>query len=242
MSETSRIFARVKMTAAGTLVAVHIGTVQLLDGEGRRTAYRKRAVTGPVAVDALGLAGDQQGNRRVHGGREKAVYGYPLSGHDGWRAEFPLLADRFGPGAMGENLVIDGQDETTIHIGDIIRCGTALLQVAQIREPCSTFAAAFGTTRVVRAMVRSGRCGWYYRVLEPGVIEAGARHDVIERLNPGWPISRMAAFARQNAESPAALAELAALPGLTTAWQIKAAKAIALAAARGGSPAIPTRQ
>jgi MOSC domain-containing protein YiiM len=176
------------MIAAGTLVAVHIGRVMPLDGDGRRSAYRKAAVAGPVAVRALGLAGDEQGNRRVHGGPEKAIYGYPLSGHDGWRADFPALAERFGPGSMGENLVVTGQDETTIHIGDIVRCGTALLQVAQIREPCSTFAAAFGTTRVVRAMVRSGRCGWYYRVIEAGTIEAGACHDVIERPNPGWSV------------------------------------------------------
>ncbi len=91
---------------------------------------------------------------------------------------------------MGENLVVAGQDEASLCIGDIIRCGSATLQIAQIREPCSTFAAVLGTTRVVRAMTRSGRCGWYYRVIEAGSIGAGDAHDVIERPNPGLAASR----------------------------------------------------
>lgn len=215
----------------GRVEAVHIGSVARLDGAGRggdglSTAFRKQPVTGPVAVHALGIEGDQQANRRVHGGAEKAVYGYPVSNYPGWRADLPDLADRFAPGAMGENLVISGQDEASIHIGDIIRCGSALLQVSQLREPCAVLAAVFGTSRVVRAMVKSGRCGWYYRVLEPGIIAAGDSHLVIERPNPGWPVSRFAGFAAGRAGTIEALEELASLPGLTSNWQIKAAKAL----------------
>lgn len=219
------------MIAPGRLAAVHIGAIARLENAGRGgggidTAYRKSPVTGPVAVGPLGLAGDHQANRRVHGGAEKAIYGYPLSGYADWRAEFPALAARFGPGAMGENLVVTGQDEASLCIGDIIRCGTATLQIAQIREPCSTFSAVFGTSRVVRAMTQSGRCGWYYRVIEPGHLAAGDAHDVIDRPNPGWPVSRFAAFAAGRAGTVAALRELAALPGLTPRWQAKAALAL----------------
>ena len=220
------------MIAAGTIAAVHLGSITRLDNAGRRgagidTAYRKRPVAGPVAVEAMGLAGDVQANRRVHGGPEKAVYGYPLSGYDGWRAEFPDLGDRFGPGAMGENLVIAGQDEASLCIGDIVRCGSATLQIAQIREPCSTFAAIFGTTRVVRAMVRSGRCGWYYRVVETGMLGPGDGHIVIERPNPEWPVARLARFAAGHGGTVAALEALSQLKGLTPAWQAKAAAVLA---------------
>ncbi len=220
------------MTDSGTITAVHLGSITRLDNAGRRgagidTAYRKLPVAGLVAVHTLGLAGDVQANRRVHGGPEKAVYGYPLSGYEGWRAEFPDLGTRFGPGAMGENLVIAGQDEASLCIGDIIRCGSATLQIAQIREPCSTFAAIFGTTRVVRAMVRSGRCGWYYRVVEAGSLGAGDGHDVIERPNPEWPVARLAGFASGRGGTVATLEALSQLPGLTPAWQAKAAAALA---------------
>ena len=224
------------MTLAGTISAVHIGSSARLPNAGRGgagidTAYRKLPVTGAVAVHTLGLAGDVQVNRRFHGGAEKAVYGYPASGYAGWQAEFPDIADRFVPGAMGENLVVEGQDEAGLCIGDILRCGTATLQISQIREPCNTFAAIIGTRRVVRAMVRSGRCGWYYRVIEPGAIAAGDRHDVIERLNPDWSVARFAAVAAGQEGTVAALQALSSLPGLTPAWQ----RRVAVMAAQQGA-------
>ena len=217
------------MIASGTIDEVRIGAVVMLPNAGRggrgiMTAFRKHSVTGAIGVGRTGLAGDQQGNLRVHGGPEKAVYAYPASGYAGWAAEFPTLA--MAPGARGENLVITGVDEASVHIGDIIRAGTSLLQVAQIREPCSTFAAIHGTARVVRAMVKSGRCGWYCRVLEPGHMASGDVHLVIERPNPGWPVARLARFAAGEGATHDALAELAALPGLSRYWQAKAQAAL----------------
>ena len=209
------------MIASGIIAQLRIGTPQPLAGVKLPSAYRRQPVEGPVAVHELGLAGDAVGNRRVHGGPEKAVYAYPLSGYVGWIADFPAMADRFGPGAMGENLVVDGLDEASVHLGDVIRCGTATLQVAQIREPCSTFAAVMGTARVVKAMVNSGRCGWYCRVLEPGSIRPGDAHDIIERPNPAWPITRFTPIAAGKAGRQEELAELAALPGLSAYWRLK---------------------
>jgi MOSC domain-containing protein YiiM len=214
------------MIASGHIESVRVGGATLLRDR-VMTGYRKVPADGPVAVGKLGLAGDVQVNKRFHGGPEKAVYGYPVSGYAGWQAEFPALAGQFVPGAMGENLPVLGQDETSLCIGDIIRCGTALLQVAQIREPCSTFGAIHGTTRVVRAMTRSGRCGWYYRVLEPGVIAAGDAHDVVERLNPDWPVARLAVIATGKAGTREALGALSRLNGLTPAWQQRAAEMLA---------------
>jgi MOSC domain-containing protein YiiM len=232
VSGPKRHKARVKIIASATLHAVHVGRAERLENAGRggaglMTAYRKTPVAGPVQVDALGITMDTQVNRRFHGGPEKAVYGYPLAGYAGWRAEFPDIADRFVAGAMGENLVVDGQDEAGLCIGDIIRVGTATLQISQIREPCSTFAAVIGTARVVKAMVRSGRCGWYYRVLDPGTLAAGDGHDVIERPNPGWTVARFAGFAAGRSGSIDAITELTTLPGLTPAWQARAAAALA---------------
>jgi MOSC domain-containing protein YiiM len=215
------------MIAAGTIAAIHLGSVEPIGSRGQLTAYRKTPAAGAIRVHALGLEGDHQVNKRFHGGPEKAIYGYPLAGYAAWRAEFPAIADRFAPGAMGENLVVTGQDEESMHIGDIIRCGTALLQISQIREPCNTFAAIIGTTRVVRAMVKSGRCGWYYRVLEPGIMCAVDGHTVIDRPNPAWPVCRLATFAAGRAGTIEALHELATLPGLSRDWQIRAATALA---------------
>ncbi|WP_426163160.1 MOSC domain-containing protein [Sandarakinorhabdus sp. DWP1-3-1] len=225
------------MIASGTIAAVRVGRSAPLPGAGRRgadlvTAYFKSPVDGPVAIRPLGLDGDTQVNRRWHGGLEKAVYGYPASGYDGWRAEFAERAEQFVPGAMGENLVILGLDETSVCIGDTIRAGTALLQVAQHREPCATFTAVHGTAKLARAMSRSARCGWYYRVLEPGIVAAGDSHNVVERHNSGWTVARFVHVIGGKAEAAGALAELVTLPGLTPAWQAHAANALATQQAR----------
>lgn len=214
----------VAMIASGRIDELRTGKPEPLAGKPYPTAYRKQPVSGSVRVATLGLVSDTQVNRRYHGGPEKAVYAYPVSGYDAWRAEFPDIAERFGPGAMGENLVVSGLDEGSVHLGDVIRAGTALLQVSQIREPCATFAAIIGTARVVRAMTRSGRCGWYLRVLEPGEIAAGDAHDVIERPNPAWPISRFTPIGAGKAGTLADLDELARLPGLTPEWQVRLAE------------------
>jgi MOSC domain-containing protein YiiM len=84
-----------------------------------------------------------------------------------------------------------------------------------------------GTTRVVKAMVRSGRCGWYFRVLESGQIAPGDGHDVIERTNPAWPISRFTPIAAGKAGRVEELAELTVLPGLSAYWRTKLAKRLA---------------
>ena len=212
------------MIARGIITQLRIGRPHDVPGLARKSAYHRQPVTGPVAVAELGLVGDQVGNTRVHGGPEKAVYAYPLAGYAGWQAEFPDMTDRFGPGAMGENLVVDGLDESSLCLGDIIRCGTATLQIAQIREPCSTLAAVMGTSRVVKAMVRSGRCGWYLRVLESGIIAPGDGHDVIDRPNPAWPINRFTPIAAGKAGRAGELAELAVLPGLSAYWRAKLAR------------------
>ncbi len=218
------------MIASGTTAQVRRGQPEPLDPESRKkrlTAFRKQPVVGPIAVHALGIEGDTQVDRRWHGGPEKAVYSYPLSGYAGWIADLPDHAARFVPGGMGENLCIEGQDEATICIGDVIRIGTTTLQVSQIREPCNTLAQIVGTARVARAMVRSGRSGWYSRVLEPGIITAGDAHDVIERPNPAWTMLRFSRFSGGGAPSDDELAELARLSGLTPDWQARAAQLLA---------------
>lgn len=211
------------MIARGIIAQLRIGRPQPVPGVALPSAYHRQPVAGRVAVGLLGLDGDQVGNTKVHGGPDKAVYAYPGSGYAGWLTEFPEFADRLGPGAMGENLVIDGLDEASICLGDVIRCGSATLQVAQIREPCSTFAAVLGTKRVVKAMTLSGRCGWYLRVLEAGDIAAGDGHDVIERPHPDWPISRFTPIAAGRAGRIEELEALAGMAALTPRWRQKLA-------------------
>ena len=202
--------------------------------QGTPSGYRKAPVGHPVVVHDLGLTGDAQADLDVHGGRDKAVYGYPLSRYPAWAAEFPALADRMVAGAMGENLAVDGVDEMGIHIGDRVRVGGALLQVSQPRLPCFKLGLAHDEPRLIRAMVRNGFCGWYYRVVECGAIGAGDAHVVVERPNLDWPVSRFAGVIAARAMGAEVLREMVAMEGLAADWQARALRQ--LAALRHGEP------
>jgi MOSC domain-containing protein YiiM len=200
------------------IVSVHVGGVAPLGPRGTRSAFVKHAVSGPVAVGALGLDGDAQADPRVHGGPDKAVYGYPAAHYAAWRADFPEHAALFAPGGVGENLAIAGMDESDVHVGDVHALGTALLQVCQPRQPCFKFTLRFGDNRLAKAMVRNGRAGWYYRVLRPGVVAAGDRLTLRERPSD-FPFTRLVAVINLGGATPDELARLAALPELASQWR-----------------------
>src|SRR5262249_21903532 len=106
-----------------------------------------------------------------------------------------------------------GFDEDGVCIGDILRIGSTTAQVTQPRQPCFKLGLRFADMQMLRAMIRSGRSGWYLRVLEPGLVEAGASVRTIDRLNPSWPIARLNRLIRWGALRDE-IAELASLRGL----------------------------
>lgn len=71
------------------MTAIHVGRIQPLGPAGDLSAFVKSAVTGRVQITSLGLNGDEQGDLRVHGGRDKAVYGYSVENYVAWRADLP---------------------------------------------------------------------------------------------------------------------------------------------------------
>lgn len=207
---------------AASVLSVQRGPIAPL-GPGRvRSAFVKHTVAGPVRVGALGLEGDAQADLTVHGGPEKAVYGYAASRYAAWRDSFPEHSALLVPGGMGENLTITGQDETTVCLGDIYRIGGAALQVCQPRQPCFKLALRYGDPRLPKAMTRAGLSGWYFRVLEEGEVAAGASITLEHQPNPGWPIARFLGVIAAKLPSIADLTELADLDGLATQWRADA--------------------
>ncbi|MBY0375464.1 MAG: MOSC domain-containing protein [Bryobacteraceae bacterium] len=160
------------------ILSVQAGRLRDLDYRGQkvRTGIFKEPVSGPVAVRRLGLEGDQQADLRVHGGPWKAVYAYPSEHYARWRAEYPHRD--FPYGFFGENLTIEGLTEDQLETGDLIRAGSALLQVTTPREPCFKLGTKFGDMQFIRRFAESGRSGFYLAVLEEGILEAG---DPFER-------------------------------------------------------------
>jgi MOSC domain-containing protein YiiM len=193
---------------------VHVGKIAPLGPGNVPSGFVKHPVHGAVAVHPLGLDGDEQADPTVHGGPDKAVYGYAARHHATWAAEHPGLAELFVPGGVGENLAIDGMDESDLCVGDIHHIGTALLQVCQPRQPCFKFALRFADNRLPKAMVRNGRAGWYYRVVRPGEVAAGDVVRLHARPNPDFGFARLVQLVNDGSGTRAEMTRLAEMEGV----------------------------
>lgn len=205
------------MTTIPSVRSVQVGRIAPLGPGGVPSAIVKSPVDGPVAVTMLGLVGDEQADLRYHGGPEKAVYGYGAAHFPAWIAEHPDHADLFVPGGVGENLTIDGLIEADLCVGDVHRIGTAHLQVCQPRQPCFKLALRFADSKLPKAMVRNGRAGWYYRVIEEGVLTAGDAVELVDRPNPDFAFARLVEIVNFRNASAAEFAAMAAMAGLASA-------------------------
>jgi MOSC domain-containing protein YiiM len=165
------------------LVSVNVGQPRVIGatrwGKPIRSGIVKQPVTAAsISLDTLNLDGDRQADLKVHGGRDKAVYAYPVEHLPLWNDE---LGTDFGPGTFGENLSTVGALEDDVCIGDIWAWGEARLQVCQPRSPCYKLATITGRPDLLKRLVRTGRTGWYLRVLQPAIVPVAGPIQVIER-------------------------------------------------------------
>ncbi len=193
---------------------------------GRRSAIGKAPLAPPWRIAAEGLVGDRQADRRHHGGVEKALHHYPREHYDAWRADLPELAQEWRPAAFGENISTLGLTESSVCVGDVFTFGDARLQVSQGRQPCLNLNFRFGRRDMARRTQESGRCGWYYRVLQAGAARPGDSLRLIERPQPDWPLARLFALLYARARAFDELAEMAALPELAPNWRVLARRRI----------------
>jgi MOSC domain-containing protein YiiM len=165
------------------VLGVQVGAVQPLQVGAQRvmSGIRKLAVRGPVAVSALGLAGDEQADLTVHGGLSKAVYAYPVEHYAFWREHRRALglSTDLPYGSLGENLTLSGVLEASLYVGDQLRFPDCLLRVTQPRGPCYKLNAAMGDPTAVRTMAQSGLSGFCLAVDVPGSLQTGQAFEVI---------------------------------------------------------------
>jgi ferredoxin-NADP reductase/MOSC domain-containing protein YiiM len=196
------------------VLEVRTGRPKPLGRSGVTSAIDKRTRNAPVWIGELGLEGDEQAETVIHGGPYQAVLQYALHHYDTWRAEFPGIADRFGPGGFGENIVAGIFDETNLCIGDTLRLGGALVRVTQSRQPCYKLNHRFGHPSMSRRAQESFRTGWFYSVIEPGFVEPGNSIALIDRICPEWPVARVQHFLYLETKNMEAARELAQLEPL----------------------------
>jgi MOSC domain-containing protein YiiM len=181
------------------------------------TAFRKAEVQGPVRIGPLGLEGDEQADKRHHGGPHMAVLMYADVHYAGWRELEGL--DEMGPGGFGENLTVSPTDETQVCIGDVLEVGGAQLQIASPRGPCADISRRWDREWLLKQVVERRHTGWYLRVLAPGEVKAGDRVRLLERPHAGWTVDRMLRLRYVTPHDRDGLREAAAVAAFAPEWR-----------------------
>ena len=161
------------------LLSINVSLPKQIQHKGKTvtTGIFKQPVTGKVMARTLNLDGDGQADLIGHGGEMRAVYVYSYDNYSYWEQE--LGRDPFPMGQFGENFTVAGMSDQEIHVGDRFRIGGALFEVSQPRVPCYKLAIKMQVDDFYSRILKSGRLGFYFRVLEEGEVEAG---DTIERV------------------------------------------------------------
>lgn len=210
------------MTQSTKIDSIYIGGVQALWPGRPASAIAKRESLARLTVSSTGFDRDRQADLSVHGGADKAIHHYAGDHYSAWQQE--LNRPDLVPGSFGENISTRGLVETEVCIGDIFRLGEALVQISQGRQPCWKLNAHTGEDRMAYHFQKSGRTGWYYRVLETGEVQTGDEVHLIERPCPNWTVAKVTAARLTREVTPEDATALAALDQLSADWRKAFAK------------------
>jgi MOSC domain-containing protein YiiM len=170
-----------------TVLSVNVGPVApFRAGRATRSAIVKSPVTGRVAVRGVNLEGDDQSDRRVHGGPDQAVYAYARESYDWWEAELGRALDN---GLFGENLTLRDIAVNEAVIGERWAIGSAVLEVTAPRIPCLKLATRMGDPRFVKRFAAARRPGAYLRIVQEGDLAAGDAVAVVARPDHGVTVA-----------------------------------------------------
>lgn len=198
-----------------TLLSVNVGRPQTRPGGRRfvRSAIWKAPVDRRVAVRGVNVDGDDQADRRVHGGPDKAVYAYAIEDTRWWEAE---LGRELGFGAFGENLTTEGVDVSGAVLGERWEVGSAVLEVSETRVPCFKLAFRMGDPQFQKQFILARRPGAYLRIVTEGEIGAGDEIRVVSTPGHGVTVRLMSEALLVD---HALLPQLLAVPRLSDQWR-----------------------
>src|SRR5262249_30256050 len=199
----------------GAIVSVNVGRIRAVERDGKpaTTAIWKSPVSGRVGARGVNLDGDEQADREVHGGYDKAVYAYALEDTRWWEAE---LGRRIGPGGFGENLTVEGLHLFDSVVGERWTVGTALLEVSEPRLPCWKLGVRIGDPLFPQRFTRAGRPGTYLRIVEEGDIGTRDEVRVVSRPAHGFTVGDIWHIYHRHRRDAAALLDV---PELGASWR-----------------------
>jgi len=180
------------------------------------TGFFKEPVSGVRQVRALGIEGDGQADLVNHGGPDKAINVYPSEHYSVWEEELGLTLPS---GAFGENFTTTGMTEADICISDVFAADGLVLQTSQPRQPCWKLSRRWRIKDLAARVERTGRTGWYFRVLNGGTVQTGTVLTLVKRPAPQWVIATANEIMHHRKEDAEVALALAGCPGLSASWQ-----------------------
>lgn len=192
------------------VVSLNVGAVREIEWRGERvtTGIWKHPVTGRIALRGVNFVGDDQADRTVHGGPDKAVYAYANEDYEFWRRRAGIDTP---PGLFGENLTVEGLDLGAALVGERWAIGSIVLEVAQPRLPCYKLGVRLRDSLFPKKFMAARRYGAYLRIVTEGDVGAGDAIDVTSRPDHGVTLHDMV-DALHDAAKAAALRDLPRLP------------------------------
>ncbi|MBI0170545.1 MULTISPECIES: MOSC domain-containing protein [Bartonella] len=206
------------------LLALSVGPIKAIGPEKLQSGIDKKPVDRPLFLTKTGFIGDEQADKKHHGGMEKAVHHYDFDHYAFWKNELGHKAVFDTPTAFGENLSTSGLSEKDIAVGDVYRLGKAIIEVSQGRQPCFRLNVRFGVTDMSLRTQKSGRTGWYYRVLQEGEVTLQDELELLERLHEEWTIYRLWKAFYVTRTDYEELSHIASLNELSPSWRSLAQK------------------
>jgi MOSC domain-containing protein YiiM len=202
------------------VASVNVGRPRTIAWRGREvtTAIWKAPVAGRVPVRGVNVAGDDQADRRVHGGPDKSLYAYGLDDYRWWEA---TLGRPVGPGTFGDNLTVAGFDPSAALIGERWAVGSTVLEVTAPRIPCFKLGIRMGDDSFPRRFAAAMRPGTYLAIVQEGEIGAGDPIEVVHR--PGHQVTARTVARAYHGERDL-LPVLLDAPELSEGWRAWAEK------------------
>jgi len=186
------------------------------------SAINKQQMVSSAYLYTLGLEGDKCADQRNHGGADRALHHFPEEHYAVWEKIYgPCARDWITPG-MGENISTLGITEETVHIGDRFQLGEAVIEVSQPRSPCYKLNHRFGVEDISLAMQNNGKCGWLYRVIQPGNIALDSELRFLERDENSLSAERVYELFFADPLNKVNLERLAENTKLAESWRKKA--------------------
>jgi MOSC domain-containing protein YiiM len=208
----------IKEVYAMRLISLNIGKPMTIQYQGKplQTGIFKQPVEGEIRLSTVNLQGDGQADLVNHGGLDKAVCVYPAEHYAYWEEQ---LKRQLPAAAFGENFTVQGMTEGTVHIGDIYAIGSAIVQVSQPRRPCFKLGKLHETPDLPVQVQETGFTGYYFRVLQEGIVASGQAFELLKREESGISVAEVNRVKFHDKEDVPALRRILEVEALAASWR-----------------------